>query len=265
MNIADYTYLLNKPNAINLKNLTDLEMVLTEFPYFQSARSLQLKGLYAQDSFKYNNALKKTAAYTTDRTVLFDLITSPNFATFKDVQEQIENQIANMEVEQETEIVEINKLENSILSSIQSSSIPSENLKTETSLEIEKPLHFNKTETHSFQEWLQLATLSPIIRENELDENSNFATKLEIIDKFIEANPKIPAIKDNVFIPSIVPKNEDSQYLMTETLAKIYLEQKKYSKAIQAYEILILKYPEKITYFANQIAEIKILQQNNNK
>ena len=33
--------------------------------------------------------------------------------------------------------------------------------------------------------------------------------------------------------------------IMTETLAKIYLEQKKYTKAIQAYEILILKYPEK--------------------
>jgi hypothetical protein len=51
--------------------------------------------------------------------------------------------------------------------------------------------------------------------------------------------------------------------LMTETLAKVYLEQKKYQKAIQAYEILILKYPEKSSFFANRISDIKILQQNN--
>ena len=51
--------------------------------------------------------------------------------------------------------------------------------------------------------------------------------------------------------------------LMTETLAKVYLEQKKYQKAIQAYEILILKYPEKISFFANRISDIKALQQNN--
>jgi hypothetical protein len=51
---------------------------------------------------------------------------------------------------------------------------------------------------------------------------------------------------------------------MTETLAKVYLEQRKFQKAIQAYEILILKYPEKSTFFANRISDIRILQQNNN-
>jgi hypothetical protein len=50
---------------------------------------------------------------------------------------------------------------------------------------------------------------------------------------------------------------------MTETLARVYLEQKKYQKAIQAYEILILKYPEKSIFFADRIQNIKILQQNN--
>ena len=58
--------------------------------------------------------------------------------------------------------------------------------------------------------------------------------------------------------------SEDTSHLMTETLARVYLEQKKYSKAIQAYEILILKYPEKSSFFADRISDIKILQQNNN-
>jgi hypothetical protein len=50
---------------------------------------------------------------------------------------------------------------------------------------------------------------------------------------------------------------------MTETLARVYLEQHKYDKAIQAYEILILKYPEKSSFFADRITDIQILQQNN--
>jgi hypothetical protein len=50
---------------------------------------------------------------------------------------------------------------------------------------------------------------------------------------------------------------------MTETLARVYLEQKKYQRAIQAYEILILKYPEKSSFFADRISDIQILQLNN--
>ena len=89
--------------------------------------------------------------------------------------------------------------------------------------------------------------------------------KLDIIDKFIEANPKIAPVKDLTKTPANITKSvEEPTHLMTETLAKVYLEQKKYNKAIQAYEILILKYPEKSSFFADRILDIKILQQNNN-
>ena len=44
---------------------------------------------------------------------------------------------------------------------------------------------------------------------------------------------------------------------MTETLAKIYVKQGKYEDALKAYKILCLKYPEKISLFANQIDFIK--------
>ena len=51
---------------------------------------------------------------------------------------------------------------------------------------------------------------------------------------------------------------------MTETLARIYLEQKNYKKAIQSYKILSLKYPEKSGFFADQIKAVKELQEKNN-
>ena len=131
-----------------------------------------------------------------------------------------------------------------------------------------KPFLFTQNERHSFQEWLQLTKISPIARENEeitsqIDPEKQ--KKLEIIDKFIEANPKIAPVKENTKTPANISKSvEEPTHLMTETLAKVYLEQKKYTKAIQAYEILILKYPEKSSFFADRINEIKNLQQNNN-
>jgi hypothetical protein len=50
---------------------------------------------------------------------------------------------------------------------------------------------------------------------------------------------------------------------MTETLAHVYLEQKKFNKAITAFQVLSLKYPEKSSFFAHQIEAIKELQKNN--
>ncbi|RED22084.1 hypothetical protein BD847_3582 [Flavobacterium cutihirudinis] len=487
MNVTDYTYLINKPDTVTEKQAEALGGVLNEFPYFQSARALRLKGLYNQNSFKYNYALKVTAAHTTDRSVLFDFITAESFtaiqsqfyerklrdllnitvfdseivlaeekkkleeiridpieksildsikeatsATFEEpakieenpIEEVIEEPITLsvleetpiesaieepvilsvvkdeqiepiieeptvLSITEETPIIKepsrtfledrlddeipdirIDPIEKSVFDAIKeaetvvfeesktleepivveaqetvntSEKIPTleefveiEIPKTETveetitiskpeeieipeaiitlpetetlpepekieiskaikiaeeNLEIGKPLDFSAKEKHSFQEWLQLARTEPIDRtkeapiEQNLPENTiekaeqtlgtvaeeekteeEKKKKAEIIDRFIEANPKISPIKQTAITASIqldINKDESS-YLMTETLARVYLEQKKYTKAIQAYEILILKYPEKITFFADRISDIKILQQNNN-
>jgi tetratricopeptide (TPR) repeat protein len=271
MNLTDYTYLLNKPDAINDKYAETLDNVLSVFPYFQSARVLKLRHLYNQDSFNYNYALKVSAAFTTDRSILFDFITSDSFVSVQKglYEKKLEELMSMSVIGSELIVVEVNKpvvnaLEQSILTSIKKATTTEEQ-KAEEKLAVGKPLEFSKNEKHSFQEWLQLSRLKPIIREeikSSIDEDKK--KKLDLIDKFIENNPKITPIAKDATIPVIDVISEDTSHLMTETLARVYLEQKKYSKAIQAYEILILKYPEKSSFFADRISDIKILQQNNN-
>jgi len=79
MNTSSFTNTLKKSEHINVDQTNALKSVITNYPYCQSARALYLKGLKNQDSFKYNYALKTTAAYTTDRSVLFEFITSDEF------------------------------------------------------------------------------------------------------------------------------------------------------------------------------------------
>ena len=276
MNTNDYINLLNNSKTINDKQTLVLETIVNEFPFYQSARALYLKGLYNQESFRYNYELKKTAAHTTDRSVLFDFITSDDFKIFQqEVYDKYQAEIQSIivadyeYVREENRPVSLDTIakSNNAAETISLSEQKESNKEVEEALKIGKPLQFEKNETHSFSEWLQLAKIAPIIREGaekQINVSSELEKKFDLIEKFIELNPKIPQVKDNTSIPTNIAKsNETPSSIMTETLAQIYLEQKKYTKAIQAYEILILKYPEKSSFFADRIKNIKILQQNN--
>ena len=106
---------------------------------------------------------------------------------------------------------------------------------------------FHKEE-NSFIDWLAISNLKPIDRSNEINNSLKFTSK----------KPQINKSDDNYLFNA--PKEIiDDEYFMTETLAKLYLKQKNYEKAIQSYKILILKFPEKNSYFANQIKKIKKL------
>jgi hypothetical protein len=81
-----------------------------------------------------------------------------------------------------------------------------------------------------------------------------------LIEKFIQANPKL--VPGNINQPNediSADSVKEHESFFTDTLAKIYIKQGNYAKAILAYEKLSLKYPEKSTYFAGQISEIKKL------
>ena len=96
------------------------------------------------------------------------------------------------------------------------------------------------------------------------ESKSSLNSKIDIIDNFIKNSPKISI--DKKYIPTSEFKIDTNikDDLITETLAKIYISQEKYNKAIKAYKILSLKYPKKSSFFADQIERIKNLKKNNN-
>ncbi|PHQ57483.1 MAG: hypothetical protein COC16_00920 [Lutibacter sp.] len=253
MNSSQYTSLLVNPEDIDALKTQQLEEVITEFPYFQSARALLLKGLNKTYSYRYNPTLKKTAAYTVDRKVLFDFITS---AIFVNKETPKVGQIENQELK-EVETVKVLHKDIAETVSSKNKEIEKETQKATEVLEIGEPIQFNDSEHHSFNEWLHLVSQKPIVREEKTTD------KFKLIDTFIKTKPKIkPADKSAINIDLSPESSTENESIMTETLAKVYLEQKKYENAVKAYHILSLKYPEKSGFFADRIKAIKILQRN---
>ncbi len=302
MNVADFTYLLQHPDQVIQESQTQqLEEMLGEFPYFQAARALHLKGLKTLNSYKYNNALKVAAAHTTDRDILFDFITSTDFLQNK-IADTVSGKtaLADKEIESEevlpdpdrvTELIpdsgdeplprSISDAEDILNPALFESKVEPaetgsvEEKTAEESLDLGKPITFTRDEKYSFSEWLQLTSLKGVRKQEktELKDSSKDQgeeevgiarkQKFDLIDKFIEDNPRIGAIGDSAEEIDIRSSTKmDKKALMTETLAQVYLEQKKYKKAIQAYKILSLKYPEKSGFFADRIKAVKKLQKN---
>ena len=88
----------------------------------------------------------------------------------------------------------------------------------------------------------------------------------DIIDRFLKENPRLSSRKDASAAPDQQEINDNSvaedDELVSETLADILLKQGKNHKALGIYEKLCLKYPEKSSYFAKKIEQIK--QQTDN-
>jgi hypothetical protein len=108
----------------------------------------------------------------------------------------------------------------------------------------------SKIEKYSFLDWFDIIN----------DEVPKVEKKLDLIDEFIKNSPKIEFSKEEKSNNEIPIDTNIKDELITETLAKIYVTQKKFNKAIKAYDILSLKYPKKSSFFADQINYIKKLK-----
>ena len=105
-------------------------------------------------------------------------------------------------------------------------------------------------EKYSFLDWFDIIDQdSPKIEE-----------RFDLVDQFIKNSPKIKINKDYESKSNFKSETKIKDELITETLAKIYVNQEKFNKAIKAYQILSLKYPKKSSFFADQINKLKNLK-----
>jgi len=112
----------------------------------------------------------------------------------------------------------------------------------------------NNITKHSFLDWFDVIN----------DDKENVDEKIDLIARFIKNSPKIIFDKEFKSEKNLMVESKMKDELVTETLAKIYISQEKYKKAIKAYEILSLKYPKKSSLFADQIKSIKNLKKSKN-
>ena len=223
MNSEQLISLIENPKDINSQDITDLDSLLLEHPHFSSGQLLLTKGLLNTESIRYNRQLKKAATYSLDRKKLFSLIT---LNKAKQTQKEV------------PAIKEVVKQE-------------------EVDLELGKPLEFDENESHSFSEWMALSKVKKIDRTPKEKPS-------DLIDSFIYKKVGISKPKKEAFFKAVDVAKEsliENNDLVTPTLAKVYLEQGHYNKAISAYEKLILKYPKKNSFFANQIKLINKLKE----
>jgi len=224
-------HIIEHPEKLEHSPLEEIAQLVAEFPYCQTLHLLYQKRLqFEDDSEHYHNTLAKTACYASDPSKLFYWLTE-----ISNPKELLSNSNSLTEVESDDSL-------DSLLEK-QTTSHP-------------------MSDDHTFGYWLKLA-LSRELNQAVDATNPKDSTQSDIIDKFLQKNPSISPQKDKIKGSNInlaIESSQESDYLMTETLAQIYLDQGLYNKAIKAYEILSLKNPQKSSFFAQRIAQIAKLK-----
>ena len=224
---------MKHPELLNRETLYELRTLLARYPYFQTARLLYLKNLYLLHDITFGEELRRAALYMADRRVLFSLVEGERY-TWKALEKQ--------QVEEEASGVD------RTLSLIDAflASLPEE--PTSPGI-ITLPME-------AATDYTAYLMQTP----DEEEKKSEEAPKLkgqEWIDHFLENSEEQPLIasvteEEEEEFGKTEEEPEDESYF-TETLAKIYVKQQRYSKALEIITRLNLKYPKKNAYFADQI------------
>ncbi len=247
MNLEQFNGFLNSPATLNGQSLSLLTELVKEYPYFQTAQVLLAKNLHNEKNIRYNAQLKIAAAYSIDRKKLYELIKGIAEVEQKVIQPVIKEE--KKEIPQEKPVEKI-KTEEPIVKK-------KEEEKVETVVKKQQPI---SEETHTFTEWLKLASIHSVKAVEIEREKKKPSQKDELIEKFLKDEPKISKPQKKEFFSPVAQGKQsliEDEDLVSETLAQIYEKQGFYSKAIKAYEKLSLRYPEKKLSFAARIENLR--------
>jgi len=230
------TRLLEHPESIDIQDVSMLETLVKEYPYFSVAQVLLAVGMMRENHEKAQQQLQKAAAMAPNRNVLRKLCTQlPD----EYVPQPVENEV----IPEKTILIP----------EIDLGGTP-EDLNREMALLEEKKKSLDELKAIIENKIAELEKQKKTTKKTEKK-----LSKAEIIDKFIAENPSISRPKQEFFNPISAAQESviDQENIVSETLAMIYEKQGYYEKAISIYEKLKLKYPEKSIIFAGQIKTLK--------
>ena len=256
MKAQEYSALLQDFDPKKEAHRKAFEKITYRFPYFQSAYAHYLKALKEQGQYNYNMILRKTAVLSPSREVLHSWLEQ------KDTLEKREENTAEQKENKTEQALEvIHQKPPKQKKKTKGSTANSKTKKTSLKPTSKKATVTQETLNMPFNDWVVYSAKGKI---KKVEPSFDREDKNTLIDRFLANQPKIlPVSQDQPKVDLSANNAFNKEELMTETLAKVYVQQKKYKKALYAYEILSLKYPEKNSLFADQIKTIKQLQQNN--
>ena len=254
----DIANLINHPENLNKETLYDLRSMLALYPYYQPARILLLQNLFLLHDPTFDDELRRAAVYISDRHILFKLVEEAHYQLIPQ-QKKAAKQSATIKTE--TAAGQEQDRTTSLIDSFLEQ-IPEDGEATQETEGRRKPTPADATVDYV-----------AYLLESESKQNEDVTPQLrgqELIDDFIfNERGKITLQDETEYEPeeydhNEAAENEDTGYF-TETLARIYIKQGRYSKALEIIRRLNLVYPKKNRYFADQIRFLEKLIINNNK
>ncbi len=244
----DLVELINHPEQMDRDTLYELRSQLALHPYFQTVRLLMLQNLYLLHDPAFDEELRRAAIYITDRRKLFNLVEAAHYQLRNTAQNQ--QPAANSTDENRTMALIDTFLD----------SIPAEEPE-------EKKAKRRPTPKDATVDYVAYLLES---EDNDLNENTPQMQGQDLIDHFLQEEQgrillnELKDEEDTTEAPVIEEEPAEEEYF-TETLARIYIKQGRYQKALDIIQRLSNNFPEKNAYFADQIRFLEKLIINNNK
>ena len=253
MTNMDIVSLINTPKHLDKETQYQLRALLALYPYFQPARLLLLRNLYLLHDPTFDQELRKAAIYLTDRRKIFELVEASHY--------QIKRETANSNPRTKEEKEERTlRLIDEFLGSIPTDDEDEKKEKrkpTPADAAIDYVSYLIETEEMQQEQSPQLRGQSLI---DDFINNDN--GKIQLKDTPEDELSAAQQNGDNAIDDENAENSLEESY-QTETLAKIYVKQGRYSKALEIIKRLNLNNPKKNAYFADQIRYLEKLILNN--
>ncbi len=252
MDIAELT---QHPEHLDRDTLYELRSLLALYPYYQTVRLLLLQNLYLLHDPTFDEELRRAAIYITDRRVLFQMIEAVHYRHPSHQSTQNNQSSPSNQDDQGNRTL---SLINNFLDSIPK----------EDETDDEKKNHRKPTPADAAVDYVAylLETEGEMLGADDVPKMKGQS----LIDDFINIDKgrfvlnEEPQSLQEVEDGAENDENTPNEGIFTETLARIYIKQGKYSQALEIIQRLSLVYPKKNAYFADQIRFIKKLIINNN-